>query len=170
MLQRAFRFGTVPGEYSMEDLSLLMRLNAWRKGVEVFLGHPLLGIGVGNLRISDYFILRLGKPEEGIGYVDNQYLQMFAEAGIVAGIAFVWYVLHVFRIGITSFRKSIGTSLNIPAIGYFGCLMICLIGSGFWVITVEHELFALMILYIVLLLNIGGLCDTRRFAQMKAQA
>ena len=35
--------------------------------------------------------------------------------------------------------------------------MICVIGSSFWVITIDHELFALMILYIGVLINIQEL-------------
>jgi O-antigen ligase len=156
-VQGATRFGVASGEYSTMDMSLLMRLNAWRKAIEVYLSHPFLGYGIGNVRIANYFTAKLGKPEDWTGFVDNQYLQIFAEAGTIAGIALILYVIHAVRTGLASYRQSLGTSLNVPAIGFLGGLMICVIGSCFWVITFDHELFALMILYIGLLIKIQKL-------------
>ncbi len=153
-LQGASRFGTTTGAYSTTDLSLLMRLNAWRKGIEIYLSHPIFGYGIGNVRFADYFTLKLGKPGEGVGYVDNQYLQIFAEAGTIAGIALIAYMVIAVKLGIKSLRSAEDSELYIPAVGLFGCLLICVIGSNFWVLTVDHELFALTILYIGLLMNI----------------
>lgn len=155
----AFRFGTIPGQRSLEDLSLFMRLNVWRHAINHFLSNPILGIGIGNLRFEDFFTGRLGKPAPGIGYVDNQYLQFFAEAGIVAGLAWMLYVYRALRMGARSLAQSAQTPLYAPAFGLYASLLIFAVGSLFWVITPHHELFALMILNIALLINIGRLAS-----------
>lgn len=152
-LENAFRLSTEAGRLS--DLSLLLRLMVWGFSVGLFLSNPLLGIGVGGLRFADYYTLRLGRPEEGVGYVDNQYIQFFAEAGFAAGIGWVVFVYFALRRGIQSLRLSKGTSLQAVATGLLGSLLIFVIGSCFWVITPHHDLFAIMIMNIALLLNVS---------------
>ena len=163
-LQRSFRFVGSQRNFQLEDLSIFMRANIWLLGVRLFLEHPLTGIGVGSLRIADYFTGRLGTLEEGMGYVDNQYLQFFAEGGIVAGIAWIAYITAGVVAGIQALRVSRGTRLHAAALGLFGSYLIFVIGSFFWVITPHHELFALMVLYTALLVNI------RRVLAPKAEA
>jgi O-antigen ligase len=161
-IDTAFRFGFASGKRSNDNLSLLLRLNVWRVAIIQYLDHPFTGIGVGNLRISDYFSARFSKPAEGAGYIDNQYIQFFAEAGTIAGIAWILYVFQALRSGIRNIKRSIGSNLYAPAIGFFSCLLIFVIGGFFWVITPQHELFALMSLYVGLLFNIGEItkCNT----------
>jgi len=49
----AFRYGS--GEkHSTQDLAIYMRLNVWRMAIQHFLEHPFFGIGIGNLRFSNY--------------------------------------------------------------------------------------------------------------------
>ncbi len=156
-INSAFRFETTPGKRSTEDLSLLMRLNTWKTAIGIFLSHPITGIGVGNLRFQDYFSLRLGNPSQGLGYVDNQYIQFFTEAGIVAGIAWILFMFFALQGGWRAVQLSKDSPLHSVAAGLFGSLLIMVIGSFFWVITPHHELFAIMIINIGLLLNISRL-------------
>jgi O-antigen ligase len=161
-IRGAFRFGTSPTEKSATDLSMLLRLRAWNEGIIQYLSHPFSGIGAGNLRFIDYFTLRLGKPVEGAGYVDNQYIQFFAEIGTIGGIAWIAYITQAVRTGINSVRGAVGSNLFIPAFGSFGSVLIFVIGSFFWVVTPQHELFALIILYIGLLYRIKELTESRQ--------
>jgi O-antigen ligase len=156
-IDKAFRFGVAPGKRSIDNFSLLLRFNVWREAIIQYLNHPFTGIGVGNLRIADYISARLGKPTEGAGYIDNQYIQFFTEAGTIAGIAWILYIYQALLLGMRNIQRSIGSSLYAPAIGFFSCLLIFVIGGFFWVITPQHELFALMSLYVGLLFNIGEL-------------
>jgi len=156
-IEKAFKFGVTSGKRSADNFSLLLRLNVWREAIKQYLSHPLTGIGVGNLRITDYLTARLGKPAEGVGYIDNQYIQFFAEAGTIAGIAWILYIYQALHLGIQNIKRTKDSSLYAPAIGFFSCLLIFVIGSFFWVITPQHELFALMGLYIGLMFNIGRL-------------
>jgi len=153
-MQGAFRFGQSQQEHSLNDFSLFLRFNAWRKAAELYITHPILGIGVGNVRFTDYITLKLGTPGEGVGYVDNQYLQVFAEAGTIAGIAWIMYVYRAVRTGIRGVRKSVDPHLHGLAVAFLGCLLIYVLGSCFWVISPEHESFAMMILYAGLSINV----------------
>jgi hypothetical protein len=162
----AFRFGESQREHSLSDASMFLRLVAWKKAILLYIDHPVFGIGVGNVRF-DFSTLKLAKPGEGIGYVDNQYLQGFVEAGTIAGIAWIVYIFQAVGVGIKSVRRSIGSNLYLPAIGFMGCLLIFVLGSFFWVITPDHELFALMVLYIGLLINIYKINSIRGTSQEK---
>jgi O-antigen ligase len=156
-LDRAFRFGSTPGKHSIQDFALLMRLNVWRAAMVQYFNHPIFGIGVGNLRFVNYFTPTLVRPSPEIGWVDNQYIQFFTEAGTIAGIAWIMFVSRSVRLGIQSVRQAVGSDLYAPAIGFFMSLLILFIGSFFWVITPQHELFASMALNIGLLFNIHEL-------------
>ena len=156
-LDRAFRFGSTPGKRSVSDLALFMRMNVWRWAIVQYIYHPIMGIGIGNLRFANYFTPALVTPTAEAGWVDNQYIQFFAEAGTVAGIAWILYVSRAIRLGLKSVRRTVGSDLHAQAIGMFLSLLILVIGSFFWVITPQHELLAMMVLYIGLLYNIYDL-------------
>jgi O-antigen ligase len=117
------------------------------------MNHPILGIGVGNFRI-DTFTQKLTNVAEGTAFVDNQYIQGFTEAGTIAGIAWIVFVVRAVQVGIKSVRSSVGSNLYVPAVGLFGSLLLLVIGSFFWVITPVHDVFCIMILYVGLLINI----------------
>jgi len=164
-MQGAFRFGQSQQEHSLNDFSLFLRFNAWLKAVELFVTHPILGIGVGNVRFSSYITLKLGMPGEGVGYVDNQYLQVFAEAGAIAGIAWILYVYRAVRAGIKGVRSSTDPRLHGLAAAFLGCLLIYAVGSCFWVISPEHESFAFMILYAGLSINVCRLVHSHELKE-----
>jgi O-antigen ligase len=153
-VQRAFRFAGSGRTVSSEDLSIYLRMNVWLVGLKLFLGHPLTGIGVGSLRIADYITGRLGPPAEGMGYIDNQYLQFFAEAGVIAGCAWMYLMYRGLRTGMAAAEQSKGSSLQSASFGFLGSYLVWVIGSFFWVITPHHELFALLIIYLAMLVNI----------------
>lgn len=154
-LRQAFRWQQVSGERSGFDLSLLLRFQAWTHGVGIFLAHPLFGIGVGNLRVGSYLPFSLTAPRSDAGFIDSQFIQMFAEAGVVAGLAWIAYLVAALRFGHRAVGMSSLTPLDGVTRGLFGCLLILFIGSGFWVVTPHHELFVLLVLTIALLCAAG---------------
>lgn len=156
-VQSAFRFGSGSGDHSLQDISLMLRFNAWTHGVISFLDHPWLGVGVGNFRIDDYFVFRLGKPIAGAGFIDNQYLQFFVEAGAVAGIAWIVYSILSVRRGFMALRRLTGSRYFSLAFGLFGGLLVYLVGSFFWVVTPHHEPFLLLIIHVTMLFNLSRL-------------
>jgi hypothetical protein len=72
------------------------RSDLWRVGWQVFTGHPLVGVGIGNFQIVEaHYVLAPGSISR-IAYitdvpylVHNTYLQLLAETGIVGLLAFV---------------------------------------------------------------------------------
>lgn len=143
-VQTAFRFGRRAGEYAAEDLSLYSRYVVWEYAINQFVHHPLLGIGIGNLRFATYLPVRLSPPVTAAGYVDDQYIQAFAEMGIVGGVAWLLYVFRALQLSGRARRRS-GSVLQPIALGTHTSLLVLAVGSLFWVITPSHELFALMI-------------------------
>jgi O-antigen ligase len=151
------------GKVNSDQLSIFMRLNVWRAALIQYLNHPLTGIGVGNLRVVDYFSARFGRATEGLGgYVDNQYIQFFAEAGTFAGIAWIVYLWNAVGLGMRNIKNTLGTQLFPPAMGFCSSLLIFVIGSFFWVITPQHELFALLSLYVGVIYKIGDLAGQKK--------
>jgi O-antigen ligase len=150
----ASRFGETRNVHSLSDASLLMRFVSWEKAMVLYINNPILGVGVGNFRI-DYSTLKLGASKEGMGFVDNQYIQGFTETGTLGGIAWILFIIYAVKVGIRSVKNSVGTELYAPAIGFYGSLLMIVVGSFFWVITPVHDLFCLMVLYIGLLINIS---------------
>ncbi|MGD0037053.1 MAG: O-antigen ligase family protein [Bacteroidota bacterium] len=157
----ALRFGETKSDHSLKDASLFLRLGAWGKAVMLYINNPILGIGVGNFRI-DYFTLKLAKAGDKIGYVDSQYIQGFTEAGTIAGIAWIVFVFQAVRLSIKSVRLSVNSNLYVLALGFFGSLLLLVVGSFFWVITPVHDLFCLMILDVGLLYNIVELTKLQK--------
>lgn len=154
-LRQAFRWQQVSGERSGFDLSLLLRFQAWTNGIGIFLANPIFGIGAGNLRVGSYLPFILTAPRPSAGFIDNQFIHVFAESGVVAGAAWITYLVVALRRGHRAVGAGSGSLLDGVAHGLFGCLLIIVIGSGFWVVTPHHELFALLVMTIALLVRIG---------------
>ncbi len=151
----AFRWQVSEGQRPMEDLSLLMRFGAWDDALGLFAQNPLFGIGIANLRYTSYLTGTLGSPlDPGAGYVDNQYIQFFAEAGLIAGIAWIVYLGVALVLGRRASRLAAGGPLSGIALGLSGMLVVFVVGSFFWVVTPSHELFSLMVLAIALIASI----------------
>lgn len=139
------------------DLSLLMRFAVWSHTLDLIAANPVLGIGVANLRFSDYFSGRLAAPGPGVGYVDNQYLQFFAESGMIAGFVWLFILGSLGRIAFRTIRAPGSGRLGPIAVGLTGSFLVFVIGSFFWVFTPSHELFAVFTLQAALLINIHRL-------------
>jgi O-antigen ligase len=154
--ESAFRFDS-EGQRATTDVSLWMRLNVLNIAFNLFLQHPITGIGVGNLRFDEHIIGKLGAPAVGVGFVDNQYIQFFTEAGFIAGIVFLLLVFRILKTGFTAVKFSKATPLYSSAFGLLAVLFVFLIGGFFWVVTSDHESFALMIMFIATQANIARL-------------
>lgn len=68
--------------------SVVMRLNASKEAQELFLDRPIFGIGLGNFgpAVKGY---PTEEPAEGWPIVNNEYLELLAENGVVSFAAFV---------------------------------------------------------------------------------
>ncbi len=74
--------------------STMMRLNYWWDTLGIIIKHPLTGIGLGNFNLTYS------------RYSHNSYLQIWAEAGLPAIIAFLWLVTAIFKSGLKTLKES----------------------------------------------------------------
>ncbi len=117
------------------DFSMEFRLRSWQYAWSLFLEHPLCGIGLANLRIAQPWHPQLSKPETGVAYVDNQYLHILTETGLIGTLA--WLLLIV-PISVTALRNLIRSSDKqwlILNSFLLGALTLYAIGGLFWVLT-----------------------------------
>ena len=89
------------------DESVNERLNFYTTAVKSLADNPLLGIGIGNWKIksidlSKDVIISYRVPF----FVHNDFLQFFAEIGILGGLCFMFYILYPFYISFLRSLKS----------------------------------------------------------------
>lgn len=89
-----------------EGESVVMRLSAASQAYEIFIDKPLLGVGLGN-----FGPVIQGDPDEppeedGWAIVNNEYLELLAEGGIVALIGFVILITTVYFRGLRAYFAS----------------------------------------------------------------
>jgi putative inorganic carbon (hco3(-)) transporter len=128
-------------ELTSENFAVVERMAHWQAGWEMFLDHPLRGVGPGNYpAVYDEYSLP-GWPEP-LGHAHNYYLNMAAEAGLPGLLALVamlalafgtllrqvggrWYVAYgetfppptTYRLPPTAFRRAL-------AVGLLGSLVV----------------------------------------------
>ena len=85
------------------------RFENWKYVLELWKRQPFVGRGV-----------------TGVGIVDNQFIRVLGETGIVGILAFVWLLLTIFRVGFTAlknpgnFSKALGLALICATVGLLG--------------------------------------------------
>ena len=97
--EKSFQLGLSPDQHQGKYLSILIRLFIWWNGLNIYLKHPVFGFGIGNLRFSNMMTAQLGSPaEEGVGYIDNHYLNILYETGILGITAWLALMIILFRL------------------------------------------------------------------------
>jgi len=89
--------------------SVVVRLNAIDQAKELFWERPLLGVGIGNFgpNVHTDFDPE-GKPKGGWSIVNNEYLEILAENGVVGFGIIVLLFIALFYYGIKAIRTSGG--------------------------------------------------------------
>ena len=85
--------------------SVVLRLSASDQAIELFKDHIFLGIGPGNFgpaTLPDPY----QKPETGWPIVNNEYLEILAESGLVGFISFISLIAYVFYRAVMAYRQS----------------------------------------------------------------
>lgn len=144
-VSRAFETGIIKGETLGRYVSILMRIFVWVHCFSIYLQNPIFGFGIGNLRIRNYFTGELGSPyEEGVGYIDNHWLNVLYETGILGVVGWIWLAVVVYKACRQLMKVSIDPEWKQISITLAGSMLILLVGGMFWVLTVVHELTALI--------------------------
>lgn len=74
--------------------SVFERQEAYRLAVEAYQSSPIYGIGLGSF--GGYFSgYQIGSPDYGWPIVNNQYLEVLAETGIVGFVSFVVFIISI---------------------------------------------------------------------------
>lgn len=88
--------GHVAVEDRTEGESVVMRLSSATRAWEIFLDNPVLGVGLGNFGPTVQGDPDEPPEEDGWAIVNNEYLEILAEGGIVAMVVFIVLLLTVF--------------------------------------------------------------------------
>ncbi|MEP7198444.1 MAG: O-antigen ligase family protein, partial [Chloroflexota bacterium] len=74
------------------------RATLWRAALLMLAAHPLLGVGPGNYRLVLGQYLNLPQWDTRL-HANNMYLELFADAGLLGGVAFLLLVIAIVRAG-----------------------------------------------------------------------
>ncbi|MGD9015531.1 MAG: O-antigen ligase family protein, partial [Candidatus Omnitrophota bacterium] len=91
-------------QHILPSFSLLMRLNYWRDTLKIIRFVPWTGVGLGNFNLVS------------ARYEHNSYLQIWAEAGILGIVSFLWLVIAVFKSAIRNIKNSSDSKLMLALI------------------------------------------------------
>ena len=88
-----------------ENFAVVERMAHWQAGWQMFLDHPVLGVGPGNYP-AVYEDYELPGWREPLGHAHNYYLNMAAEAGLLGLAALLLTLLTAFRTLLRGLRTS----------------------------------------------------------------
>jgi O-antigen ligase len=80
--------------YDPDEVYGLERIYYYVTALQLFLTHPLLGVGAGNYQFFD----RSYEGEAAGGIAHNQFLTMAAETGLTGLVMLLWFVVALFRL------------------------------------------------------------------------
>lgn len=100
-----------------EDFSFNVRHFYWSQAIISFLKNPWLGSGPGTFEIVSYQYRQI--PELWTKFVHNDFLQVFAESGVFAGLFFILIILLIFLNIKTQDKDDFGFKLVFLALGSF---------------------------------------------------
>lgn len=76
---------------SLEESSMKARLNFWESSIDLIAKKPILGCGLGNWKVESLYYEYKYKDKSNNGvYMHNDYLEVTAESGILAGILYLF--------------------------------------------------------------------------------
>jgi len=153
--EKSFQLGLSPTQHQGKYLSIMIRLFIWWNGLNIYLQHPVFGFGIGNLRFSNMMTAQLGSPaEEGVGYIDNHYLNILYETGILGITAWLVLMVILFRSSKRLLRLAVDPEWKAMAVAVVGSLIVFFTGGFFWCLTVVHEM-TVMLAFLMGLLFAG---------------
>src|SRR5207302_54906 len=117
---------------------LANRWDVWTSAVAMTVDHPLFGVGVGNFQNFD--------PDygnHGINHAHNLFLNIAAERGIPALLAFGFVIFALFRTVASSLRTAQSTMDRAISVGFLATFAGYLVHSMFEVSYYDHKVLLL---------------------------
>ncbi|GAA5529594.1 O-antigen ligase family protein [Herpetosiphon gulosus] len=104
-----------------ENFAVVERMAHWQAGANMFLAHPVLGVGPDNFNRAypEFFV---GRWSESQGHSHNYYIHIAAEAGILGLIAYLVLIAAVYRQAYLAIQATRGTVWQMVAIGCCGII------------------------------------------------
>ena len=135
----ADRFGGVTDYFGVFDVrgvkvddsnyAIVERMAHWQAAVEMFVAHPLLGVGIGNYA-AVYPGYALPHWDDPLGHAHNYYLNVAAEAGLIGLAAYLLLWAAAFWQGWRAVRVTGGWQRGVAA-GLLGMIVALSIHNGF---------------------------------------
>ena len=88
-----------PRQNLLPLFSMASRFNYWKDTWEIIRAHPWTGVGLGNFALA------------GSRYAHNSFLQLWAEAGIVTIVSFLWLIAIILKNSWRSSERRLTTGL-----------------------------------------------------------
>jgi len=123
-----------------QDFSIKRRIATWKFTVLMIKDHPLLGSGIGTYKYNtlkyqaEFFAQGENRSLYPYGFADkahNEYLQLWAELGIIGLGIFAWLIISYFNCGLKILRKLKDEYKQGIIIGLMGAVVAVLIDGIF---------------------------------------
>jgi len=120
--------------------SLKRRIAIWKFTILMIKDHPLLGSGIGTYKYNtfnyqaEFFEQGKNRSLYPHGFADkahNEYLQLWAELGIIGLIIFIWLIISYFRFVLKILRKTKDEYKQGIIIGLMGAIVAVLVDGTF---------------------------------------
>ncbi len=138
--QKALQTGVMASDDKGKLLSSLLRIVNWWHGLNIYLQHPILGFGIGNLRFRNMVTGELGPADdENMGFVDNHYLNALYETGILGAVGWIALMIMIYRECRKLSRAVTEADERAMAYAIMSSLVLWAVGGMFWTLNNVHE-------------------------------
>ena len=123
-----------------QSTSIKVRIAIWKFTSLIIRDYPLLGSGIGTFKYNSlryqakFFDQRQNRsfyPYKIADKVHNEYLQLWAELGIIGLLIFIWLIISYFNYGIKILKKIKGHHKQSILIGLMGAIVAVLVDGIF---------------------------------------
>jgi O-antigen ligase len=114
-----FDAGTVA--ITPQNFAVAERMAQMQAGWQMFLAHPLTGVGPGNYTIA-YPAFAVGTWYASRGHAHNYYIHTLAETGVIGALAYLALLAGVIRQAIATLRAENGAIWRSAAVGCCGII------------------------------------------------
>jgi len=159
-----------------QSYEIKRRVATWKFTILLIKDHPLLGSGIGTFKYNslgyqakffDQGDNRTLYPYGFAGRAHNEYLQLWAELGIIGLIIFIWLMFAYFYYGLKILKKEKNTYKQGVIIGLMGSVTAFLIDSLLW-FPLHHSFTSFLFWLCLGLLVVMGIKEDETFYKSKS--